>query len=223
MQLNTVCSKTIAHILAYLRGDFLKNTKKVPPETSDVPQSLGNNLKKARQNAGLSQEDVAEKLYYTRQAISRWELEKTSPNIYVLIRLAKLYKVDLNTIVTGIKLPEKRKIFYPFALFGVLAFNSIFGLALLTLVVAFFFTVYVLELNLLFAPFISISGVLSHSSQVSLFGRPASAGLDWWQILFIIIMLIVGFLLVPFLLKISKFILHWLLNYFKYNIKSIYH
>lgn len=128
MKLNAVFSKTIAHILSYLRGDFLKNTKKVPPETSDVPKSLGNNLKKARQNAGLSQEDVAEKLYYTRQAISRWELEKTSPNIYVLIRLAKLYKVDLNTIVTGIKLPEKRKIFYPFALFGVLVFNSIFGL-----------------------------------------------------------------------------------------------
>lgn len=149
MKLNAVCSKTIAHILAYLRVDFLKNTKKVSPETIDITQSLGNNLKKARQNAGLSQEDVAEKLYYTRQAISRWELEKTNPNICVLIRLANLYKVDLNTIVTGIKLPEKRKIFYPFSLFGVLAFNSIFGLALLTLVVAFLFTVSALELSLL--------------------------------------------------------------------------
>ena len=46
---------------------------------------LSKSLKKARENAGLSQGEVAEKLNISRQAISKWENGWTSPDIDNLV------------------------------------------------------------------------------------------------------------------------------------------
>lgn len=43
--------------------------------------NLGNNLFEARKKAGLSQDKVAEKLGVTRQTISKWETNETTPDI----------------------------------------------------------------------------------------------------------------------------------------------
>lgn len=45
---------------------------------------IGNALKEARMKSNYTQIQVAEKLYVPRQTISRWEQNKTIPNIYVL-------------------------------------------------------------------------------------------------------------------------------------------
>lgn len=47
-------------------------------------------LLKLRQDRGLSQEDVAEKVYVTRQAVSRWEMSETVPNTETLKLLSRL-------------------------------------------------------------------------------------------------------------------------------------
>ncbi|MFD1464844.1 helix-turn-helix domain-containing protein [Lapidilactobacillus mulanensis] len=61
--------------------------------------SIGTQLKNARQVQTLTQDDVAAKLFVTRQTISNWENERSYPNITDLIRLSDLYSVDLDTLV----------------------------------------------------------------------------------------------------------------------------
>ena len=56
-------------------------------------------LYELRMKAGLSQEELAEKLFVTRQAVSRWETGETIPNTETLKLLSKLYNVSINTLL----------------------------------------------------------------------------------------------------------------------------
>lgn len=56
-------------------------------------------LKKYRQKMNLSQDDLAKKLYVTRQAISKWEADKSSPDVKSLIKLANIFNVSLDQLV----------------------------------------------------------------------------------------------------------------------------
>lgn len=48
---------------------------------------------------GLSQNEVAEKVFVTRQAVSRWENGETTPNTETLKLLSKLFDVSINTLL----------------------------------------------------------------------------------------------------------------------------
>ena len=52
-----------------------------------------------RTKNGLSQDDLADKLYVTRQAVSRWETGETVPNTETLKLLSKLFDVSINTLL----------------------------------------------------------------------------------------------------------------------------
>lgn len=52
-----------------------------------------------RTRNGLSQEALAEKVYVTRQAVSRWENGETVPNTETLKLLSKLFDVSINTLL----------------------------------------------------------------------------------------------------------------------------
>ena len=52
-----------------------------------------------RDKAGLSQDQLAEKVYVTRQAVSRWENGETTPNTETLKLLSKLFDVSINTLL----------------------------------------------------------------------------------------------------------------------------
>ena len=52
-----------------------------------------------RTQKGLSQEALAEKVYVTRQAVSRWETGVTVPNTETLKLLSKLFDVSINTLL----------------------------------------------------------------------------------------------------------------------------
>ena len=56
-------------------------------------------LYELRTKKGLSQDELAEKVYVTRQAVSRWENGETTPNIETLKQLSKLYDVSINTLL----------------------------------------------------------------------------------------------------------------------------
>ena len=56
-------------------------------------------LFKLRTEKGLSQEELAEKVMVTRQAVSRWETGETTPNTETLKLLSKLYNVSINTLL----------------------------------------------------------------------------------------------------------------------------
>ncbi len=61
-------------------------------ETKDVILEL-------RVKNNLSQEELAEKVFVTRQAVSRWETGETTPNIETLKLLSKLFDVSINTLL----------------------------------------------------------------------------------------------------------------------------
>ena len=65
-------------------GEFMK--------TKDVIYEL-------RTKKGLSQEELAEKVFVTRQAVSRWETGETTPNIDTLKLLSQLFDVSINTLL----------------------------------------------------------------------------------------------------------------------------
>lgn len=58
-----------------------------------------NVLAKLRKERGWSQDELAEKIFVTRQAISRWETGETLPNVESLKQLSILYDVSINTLL----------------------------------------------------------------------------------------------------------------------------
>ncbi|MBQ9112433.1 MAG: helix-turn-helix domain-containing protein, partial [Clostridia bacterium] len=52
-----------------------------------------------RTKKGLSQEELAEKIFVTRQAVSRWETGETIPNTETLKLLSQLFDVSINTLL----------------------------------------------------------------------------------------------------------------------------
>ena len=56
-------------------------------------------LLQLRTKKGLSQEQLAEQIFVTRQAVSRWETGETTPNTETLKLLSKLYDVSINTLL----------------------------------------------------------------------------------------------------------------------------
>jgi transcriptional regulator with XRE-family HTH domain len=60
---------------------------------------IGETLKTYRINKGLSQEALADKLFVSHQAISRWETGKSLPNLDTLAALSKLYEAPLESLL----------------------------------------------------------------------------------------------------------------------------
>lgn len=61
-------------------------------ETKDIIAQL-------RTKNGMSQAELAEKVFVTRQAVSRWETGETQPNTETLKLLSKLFDVSINTLL----------------------------------------------------------------------------------------------------------------------------
>lgn len=59
---------------------------------------LGHNLKIYRTKNNYSQVDIANILNVTKQTVSNWEKGKRLPDINILIKLANLYNVTLDTL-----------------------------------------------------------------------------------------------------------------------------
>lgn len=57
------------------------------------------NLKKFRIAKGLSQKELAEKIFVTRSAVARWEKGTRLPDAFMLFRLAKFFNTDLNSLI----------------------------------------------------------------------------------------------------------------------------
>lgn len=60
---------------------------------------FGDRLRKVRLDMKLTQEDVANELFITRQTISSWETEKTYPDISSLIKLSNYYHISLDILL----------------------------------------------------------------------------------------------------------------------------
>ena len=71
--------------------------------------TLGERLQGLRQRSGLSQEEVAQKLFLTRQSVSKWENGQAEPGIENLKALARLYGVTVDDLVGAEESPKEEK------------------------------------------------------------------------------------------------------------------
>lgn len=62
---------------------------------------ISNQIKKRRAGMGLSQEELAERIYVSRQTISNWETDKTYPDIQSLLMLSVLFDTTIDVLVKG--------------------------------------------------------------------------------------------------------------------------
>ena len=62
---------------------------------------FGENLAKQRKKAGLSQEELAEKLHLTRQTISKWETGASLPDVEGLRALCRALDISIDEMMNG--------------------------------------------------------------------------------------------------------------------------
>lgn len=62
-------------------------------------ETFGMRLSRVRRENNLTQEDIAEKLHITAQAVSKWENDITSPDIDTLVKLSELLHISLDDLL----------------------------------------------------------------------------------------------------------------------------
>lgn len=62
---------------------------------------LGKQIKNCRQEANLSQEELAERVYVSRQTISNWENDKSYPDVHSLVLLSEIFQISLDKLIKG--------------------------------------------------------------------------------------------------------------------------
>ena len=63
--------------------------------------NLGSQIKKYRTELNMSQDELAEKIFVSRQSISNWENDKTYPDIKSLLLLSEVFRVSLDQLIKG--------------------------------------------------------------------------------------------------------------------------
>lgn len=63
--------------------------------------NVGEKIKKIRKMAGMTQEELAEKMNVSRQTISKWEKEISSPDLESAIVLCELFEISLDDLLKG--------------------------------------------------------------------------------------------------------------------------
>ncbi len=69
---------------------------------------FGENFKKRRMEKGYSQNDIAEKLYVTRQCVSKWEKGVTQPDLQTLLKISELLDVSVDALLDNGKSVDSR-------------------------------------------------------------------------------------------------------------------
>lgn len=71
---------------------------------------IGKQIRKYRTEMELSQDELAEKIFVSRQTISNWENNKNYPDVKSLLLLSSLFSVSLDILVKGDLEEMKEKI-----------------------------------------------------------------------------------------------------------------
>ena len=69
---------------------------------------FANNLKKLRKEKGLTQRELAERLFVNRTSVNRWESGSRLPDAEMIFRLAEVLEVDVNILLSTASLSDER-------------------------------------------------------------------------------------------------------------------
>lgn len=72
-----------------------------------IEMTIAEKIKESRLKLGLTQQEVSEKLFVTRQTISNWENNRSTPDIDTLIKLSDLYQIDLESLLKPEQLADE--------------------------------------------------------------------------------------------------------------------
>lgn len=108
--------------------------------------NLSNRIQSLRETNKLSQEELAEKLEVSRQAISKWENGVSKPDINNIVKLSEIYGVTTDFLLTGVEIPKneleeetqiiyenKKELSMPFKILIVFGGITLIGLIFLTI------------------------------------------------------------------------------------------
>lgn len=185
-------------------------------------EEIGNQLKKARLTAHLTQEDVAQRLFVTRQTVSRWEQDKNLPNIYVLKDLSQLYQVDISYFFGQEQAAEKleiKKKMNVWALMGVISFNLFFFSSVYLFIILLLLFAWSCIITFIVLPVAYLQMSNGEPLPLHLIGG-LSLKLDLWLSLFLCA---IGFAVSPAASFISRQVWCLTKRYVRYNLKSIYY
>ena len=62
---------------------------------------LGQRIKDCRTEKGMTQEELADRIYVSRQTISSWENDRSYPDVHSLLMMGDLFGVSLDTLIKG--------------------------------------------------------------------------------------------------------------------------
>lgn len=62
---------------------------------------VGGRIRELRAERGMSQDDLAERVYVSRQTISSWENDKTYPDVQSLLLLSEIFDVTVDSLIKG--------------------------------------------------------------------------------------------------------------------------
>ena len=72
-------------------------------------RDIGKNIRDLRQQSHLTQDELAERLFVTRQTISNYENGRTRPDVDQILRLAEVFGTDANAVLYGPPVLPNRK------------------------------------------------------------------------------------------------------------------
>lgn len=70
-------------------------------------KDISKRIKELRQQQGMTQEELAERVHVTRQAVSNWENKKTRPDVEMLEAISNVFQIELMELLYG---PSDRKV-----------------------------------------------------------------------------------------------------------------
>ncbi|MEJ6347884.1 helix-turn-helix domain-containing protein [Holzapfeliella sp. He02] len=175
--------------------------------------TLGQKLQELRQENEVTQSQIAKELYVTRQTVSRWEQDQTLPSIETLNQIAHIYQTPLNTLVSDEDYNEQKnhKRINILALFGVILFNLIVGLAVFIVVISILFSFWVTLIAFILSPLVLYISTLSGLQSFAL-----------WQLISSVLLCILGAVLIPLLYQVTIKLVSLMKHYVSVNKKLIF-
>ena len=75
-----------------------------------LSRSIGSNIKKLRVKQGLTQDELAQALFVTRQTVSNYETGRSNPDVDMLQRISEVLHTDINYLLYGDLLFAERRL-----------------------------------------------------------------------------------------------------------------
>lgn len=76
---------------------------------ADIKEIIANNLIKLRKSHNLTQNELADKLSYSDNMVSRWERGEITPNIETLQKISEFYNIPLSSLIENNAVEKEKK------------------------------------------------------------------------------------------------------------------